>query len=99
VNEYISIRRDRAAKIQTNVDETKRALRDARTHRVEPISGKYADVPQAANYLRISIPTVRKMLSTKRLTRYHVGTRVLILVAELDSLVIKDKPAEGEDAA
>jgi len=99
VTEYISIRRDCAAKIETNVDETKRTLRGTRmTRHVEPISGKYADVWQAANYLHISITSVRKMLSTKRLTRYHVGTRVLVLVAELDLLVIKDTPTEGAGA-
>jgi len=102
VSEYISIRRDCAAKIETHVDETKRVLRPPRKARhVEPISGsKYADVWQAANYLYVSIPTVRKMLSTKRLTRYRVCTRVLVLVAELDALVVRDTPppTEGEGA-
>lgn len=98
MTEYISIRRDCAAKIETHADETKRTLRSARKIRhVQPISGsKYCDVWQAASYLHVSIATVRKMLSTKRLTRYRVGTRVLILVAELEALVVKDTPAEGE---
>jgi excisionase family DNA binding protein len=67
---------------------------------LQPIPGsKYCDVRQAANFLCVSIPTIRKWLSAgKKLTRYRAGRRVLILVSQLDALVVADGPAEGEAA-
>jgi excisionase family DNA binding protein len=66
---------------------------------VEPISGnKYADVWQAAEYLHVSVACIRKWLSLGKLSRCHAGRRVLIRVADLDAIVIKDTPAESEAA-
>ena len=62
----------------------------------QSISGKYADVREAAEYLHVSVACIRKWLTLKKLTRYRAGRRVLVLVKDLNDLVVSDKPAEGE---
>jgi excisionase family DNA binding protein len=66
------------------------------TRDLQPISGsKYVDVQEAALFLRVSIPTIRKWLSLRKLTRYRAGRRVLIKITDLEALVVADAPAEG----
>jgi excisionase family DNA binding protein len=66
------------------------------TRDVRPISGKYADVWQAAEYLRVSVATIRKMQTLQKLTRHKVGRRVLVLVSDLESLVVAADPDTPE---
>jgi hypothetical protein len=61
---------------------------------LQPISNKYLDVAGAAEYLCVSVACIRKMQVLKKLARYKVGRRVLVLVSDLDALVVADSPAE-----
>jgi excisionase family DNA binding protein len=60
---------------------------------------KYADVWQAAEYLHVSIPCIRKWLSTGKLTRYRAGRRVLVKISDLEAMVVADPPEDGEVTA
>jgi excisionase family DNA binding protein len=65
---------------------------------LQPISGRYADVGEAALFLHVSIACIRKWLSTGKLKRYHAGRRVLVKIEDLEALVVADTPAEDEAA-
>jgi excisionase family DNA binding protein len=60
--------------------------------------GKYLDVPGAARFLCVSVPTIRKWQTTGKLRRYHAGRRVLVKIEDLEALVVADAPVEGEAA-
>jgi hypothetical protein len=66
---------------------------------LQPI-GKYCDVREAANFLRVSIACIRKWQVTGKLVRYRAAgsRRVLVRIQDLEALVVADTPAEGEGA-
>jgi excisionase family DNA binding protein len=65
---------------------------------LQPISGKYVDVKQAAEYLHVSVACIRKWQTLKKLARFRAGRRVLVRVEDLDALVVRDEPATSEAA-
>jgi hypothetical protein len=66
---------------------------------LQPISGKYVDVRQAAEYLHVSVACIRKWQTLKNLARFRAGRRVLVRIQNLDALVVADTPPEGEATA
>jgi excisionase family DNA binding protein len=52
-----------------------------------PTSGQYISVKQAARVLNISEIGVRRFLTQKRLRRFKVGSRTLVLHAEVMGLI------------
>jgi excisionase family DNA binding protein len=65
---------------------------------LQPSTNKYLDVTGAAEYLHVSVAWIRKLQTLKKLPRYRVGRRVLVLVTDLDALVVADAPTVGEGA-
>ncbi|AGA28728.1 excisionase family DNA-binding protein [Singulisphaera acidiphila] len=57
------------------------------TPEVEPQRSPYATVQEAAGYTRVSTRTIRRAITSGRLTAHRVGVRVLIRYADLDTFV------------
>jgi excisionase family DNA binding protein len=52
-----------------------------------PDGARYVTVREAAERVRSSEPSIRRMLAKQQLTRYKFVGKTLISIAELDSLV------------
>jgi len=60
--------------------------------KAEPkLERKFITVPTAADWLGLSEPTIRRMLTQKVLRRYKVGQRTLLLIDEVQALVKEAK--------
>lgn len=48
---------------------------------------KYLNVPEAADYLNVSVRFVRRLIAERRIAFHKVGAHVRLAVADLDAFV------------
>ena len=63
------------------------ATKPAASSTTAPTPGQYVTVREAARLLKLSEISIRRFLTQKKLRRFKIGSRTLILHAELIGLI------------
>jgi len=61
--------------------------KSAASSAANPVPGQYVSVKEAARLLKISEISIRRFLTQRKLRRFKVGSRTLVLQSEVLSLV------------